>query len=106
MQFRSNGFCLLLQNVDYAAGMIGEVRIFDPQHHLHIDKQAAQIEICGTDIYRVINDHQFHVKAFLLIFENPSVSLQQIAVQQPACPDGCGIIGFTRQYDPALTAAL
>ena len=75
VQFRSDGFRVLIQNVDQSPSVIGELGIFDPQHHFDIDEKAPQIEICGTNINRIIDNHQFRVQTPGLIFEKPSVPL-------------------------------
>ena len=95
MERRGNFSCVFPQLACHAAGMFGEPGIFDTQHDLDIDKQAAQIEIGRTEVDGIVHDYHFRVQSLGFVFKYLRAAFEQIAVKGAARAYGRAIIGFS-----------
>src|SRR3546814_9862394 len=59
-----------------------------PQHHVHVEVNASDVEIGGADVGDVIGHDQLGVQPLLAIFVDLHAPAQQAAVAVPGGVDG------------------
>ena len=88
--------------LEIAAHRGGKGLVLNPKHDLHVDVEAAIIEVRRADVDDIIDNGELGVKLGRLIFVHLNVPAEQTAVAVPRRRNRRIVVGFGCSDDPRL----
>src|SRR5207253_253563 len=90
--------------LEIAAHGLGKGRILDAQHDLHVDVEAAIVEVRRADVDDIVDDRELGMELRRLVFIHLDVAAEQAAVAVPRSGDGRVVVRLGRGDDPRAPA--
>ena len=104
--FRGDPLRVIQSRLEYSSGLFGDASVGKANDQFIIDVEASRVQVCRSNVYRLINNEEFSVQNLGLVFVNLDSVPEQAQVQALRGEPRYGNIRFARQQQlhPSATA--